>query len=344
MSAEVRIIKWRDVQRYSPRPDSFPTYRPSVEPVLEVHPDLLDSVKGLVTDQVSMIEGYGSIFSGEGREDSWVDLNVYVYNPRRYFEQQGKRYPTLHALVNLLSPNYYYTDILVDGKPRRTKLGVIGVDNFVSQAQASLKESGHLGHVYTSGRKMKAGHYLLVEGTSPEIRSQIDQATNRARIDGVWLALGLVNEIFDYQTLLREYVNLSYAADVRLEKKDKVDQIINQNALDYDLMMQDLLGAFVQKDVIEEVGGGFFRKKISLEEREVRDWLREGKGYFIAINYIKNPLTPGVVQAFEYGVQKAKRAIGSAPIDRKTVLFAAAGTLLAAGIAYAFLHRKKVVI
>lgn len=320
MSLEARERLWFYHQLQLPRADSIPVYFPSVEPVLAAHPGIVESINDLVGKEASTVFGYGSSFNGEGKADSWLDFIVVIDDVRRFHEQNRQRRPkdydpifgnpTFQTWLNRFSPNYYHTDLLVDGEVKRVKYAVLGFEDFLSQAQAGLRGRKGFGHLYTAGRLQKVGLYPLIEETDEGRRAQINQAINQARIDGVWLSLGFLPVVFNYKDLLRTYVDLSYAADIRIEKQDKVDQIIRQNEREYIVMMQDLLAAFVGNGILEQFGPGIYVKKLTLPEREARDWIREGAYYSAAINYLKNPLTCGVRNGFEYGVQKVERAIG----------------------------------
>ena len=188
---------------------------------------------------------------------------------------------------------------------------VLGIDDFLTQASAGLRHRGGLAHLYTAGRLQKAMLVPFILDEDPARRSQIDTAINQARIDGVWLAMGLLPEYFDYNNLLRTYVGLSYAADIRVEKANKVNLLIEQSQQEYARMMGDLIGAFVRTEVLEDLGiGGVYRKRMTLSEREVKNWIRESALYSAGINYVKNPLTCGVGNAVAYAMSKIQRANG----------------------------------
>lgn len=316
MRTECTEILWKASDTVLPGAGSFPAFYPSPEHALQKYPGLVPALENLGGDQLSTVFGYGSSFNGES-PDSWLDFLVVVQDAAQFHRQNQTRHPKdysppfgwrFESWLQRFSPNYKYSEISLEEGNKRIKCGVLDVDNFLTQARAGLRHRGGLAHLYTAGRLQKAILIPFILDEDPARRSQIDTAINQARIDGVWLAMGLLPEYFDYKALLRTYVGLSYAADIRVEKANKVDLLIEQSQQEYARMMEGLLGAFVKSDILEDLGEGVYGKKFTLGEREVRDWIRESALYSAGINYVKNPLTCGVGNAVDYAISKIKRA------------------------------------
>lgn len=337
MSPECRRIIWGDEAFGTPRPDKVQTYYPSTEVVLKRYPGL-DNVlrEEFGEEQFVAVFGYGSSFNGESTT-SLVDFILIVDNPFEFHRQNRNRkpgdydpitgYPGLQTWLNRFSPNYYQSQISIDGQLKNIKYGVLGFDDFLIQARSGLRGSEGVAHLYTAGRLHKVGIYPLLMADDVERRAEIDLAINQARIDGVWLALGLLPDYFDYDSFIHTYVGLSYTADVRAEKGNKVDLLIQQSQEDYAQMTGDLLRLFVDCDVLEGSIEGGFRKKISLGEREVKNWLAESAWYAFRVNYFKNPFTYGPVKALQYGIAKVDRAM-TGTVDKPEITFHQDGRIL----------------
>lgn len=312
-------ILWDDKTLELPRPGSLPTFYPSRSRSLKAYPGIISELQLIGEGQMSTAWGYGSSHTGES-SNSLIDVLIVVDDPNSFHQankdSRPKDYdpvtgiPALQAWLNRFSPNFYPSEVLIDGEPRGIKYGVIGLEDFLLQARSGLRGREGCSHLYTAGRLQKAMLVPYILDADPFTRRNIDIAINQARIDGVWLALGLLPEQFDRESLMRKYVGLSYAADVRVEKEDKIDLLINQSRAEYDEMMDDLLGAFTAEGILEQTGEDEFRKRFSLPEAEVKAWLAESAKYSFKINYLKNPMTYGPIRGLEYSLAKLRRARG----------------------------------
>jgi len=320
MAISVETITMAEARQRQPRPDSIATYHPSIEPGLQTYPGLRESFRELGGNRLVAAFGYGSSFNGESSE-SMIDVIILVDDSAAFHRENRTRRPEdyvsgfvggwrVQTALNRQSANYYHTELLIGDELKGAKYGVIGYEDFLAQAGAGLRGTGNPAHLYTSGRLHKAAIYPFIKA-EPEKQEKIDTAINQARIDGIWLALGQLPEQFDLSTMLHTYVSVSYAADLRMEKPNKIDLLISQSENDYGTMMKDLLGAFKDQNIIEEIDENQFRKVVSLTSRDVNLWLMESALYSGYINYIKTfLLTVGLGKGWEYGWAKGSRATG----------------------------------
>lgn len=323
LETEYSEIPWGDPVLERVRPDSFPTYYPSPEPVRSAYPGMVDSLKGLWRDHLVALYGYGSSVNGES-STSLVDFIVVVdrtdsfhhdnrvRRPQDYDPVMG--YAPLQSWLNKFSPNFYPSQISIEGVTKGIKYATVGLEDFFTQARAGMRGRDGVSHLYTAGRLQKAMLVPFIINPDSYTQRNIDLAINQARIDGVWLTMALLPEYFTYQELLHEYVGLSYKADKRIEKRNKVNLLISQSKNEYALMMAGLIGAFERQGILEQTDPGEFRKRVSLAEVEVRKWLKECAWYSFRVNYFKNGLTYGPFNGLSYGIAKIRRATAR-PVD-----------------------------
>lgn len=138
----------------------------------------------------------------------------------------------------------------------------------------------------------------------------VESAINTARIDGIWFAMGLLEQKFSYDELLHMYVSLSYKADVRIEKKGKVELLIDRSQDDYAAMLKPIIDSFIENSLIVSGDGGF-EKAISLPRKEVIRRLKQLRTMTFVTNYLKNTLTAGLANGLYYALQKIIRSADS---------------------------------
>jgi len=324
VSAECRETSFGAKELESPRPDSFRTYFPGIERVLQAHPGIPKALINLGGRHLIAGIGYGSSFNGES-SNSLMDFMLIVDDTRKFHDDNKKRRPQdydpvfgsprLQSWLNHFSINLYPSSIELDGQTRRIKYAVVGLEDFLTQARSGMRGREGISHLYTAGRLQKAMLMLFVVDKDPQTRESIDQAINQARIDGVWLTMALLPERFTYEQFINQYAGISYMADKRIEKPNKPKLLVDQSENEYVEMMTGLLGAFEREHILEITSFGEFRKIVSLPEEEVRRWLRESAWYSFRINYLKNILTYGPIRAFEYSVAKVIRSRSAASLS-----------------------------
>jgi len=265
---------------------------------------------------------YGSHVSGDASPTSRHDMMLIVEDTkafhRKNMELASSEYgrphsPRFHTFLNRFGFNFYQTTIPQDGQDLRVKYAVISRSDFVKGCNGSLREkqkdgTGAFGF-YVAGRMQKAALRPLYkddERKAEEI-SQIEGGINTARIDGIWLALGLQDKNFSYDDLLTTYVSLSYRTDLRVEKPGKVQTLIDRSRDDYQRMLEPIINSFVEHKLIGKDDEGF-EKIQSLSREEVDKRLKRVKVKTALVNYVKNPITGGVVKGAKYALEKIQRA------------------------------------
>ena len=263
---------------------------------------------------------YGSQVGGDASRNSMHDIIVIVQDVKKFHRENLKLHKgdyaqphlaSFHSFLNQFGFNFYLTHARGEnGQVVPLKMAVIsredfikGCNNVLPEKDAERKKAFGL---YIAGRVQKAALVPLYKLENDESSAAIESAINTARIDGVWLALGLLKKQFSFDELLQMYVSLSYKADVRVEKPDKVKMLIENNRSDYEEMMEPIIQGFIENGLIKQ-NGELFEKITSLSEKEVNKRLIEFKIITFLTNYLKNPLTSGITQGIVYALKKIAR-------------------------------------
>jgi predicted nucleotidyltransferase len=248
---------------------------------------------------VAAVIGYGSRVCGKPNESddirlrSHFDLWLVVGSYEEFYGSDMKDRRNLltllfnpfdearaHAFLNRINPNFYeerFDDVKV-------KYGVVSADDFVRLCQPDAR-------MYLKGRMQKP--VRLLYAADEETKEKIEDAIFEARQDGVMKAFTLMPEGYEhwmvepaFDGLIKKVLRLSYYADIRPEKKTKVDDIFEAS-----------------KDELREMYFPFFKHVASLlamgvsdEQRkrhadiEVKPYLRRNK-WFSGLMSLKNGLT-----------------------------------------------------
>lgn len=265
---------------------------------------------------------YGSHITGDASPTSIHDVMIIVDDAKQFHQENlmiqradygSPKNAKWHALLNRLGFNFYQTKFRGENNQiLGAKFAVISQSDFIKGCNGTfIHKDGRQGAfgLYVAGRIQKAGLsplYKRKDATSAEI----ENAINMARIDGIWFALGLLENRFSYDELLHTYVSLSYIADVRVEKKGKIDALIKNSRDDYEEMLRPIIDDFIKEGFIKRNNGGFEKIK-SLSRDEVLKRLRQLKLINFLTNYFKNPLTGGVANSIAYAVAKISRVAAS---------------------------------
>lgn len=305
-SSELDLVSSCDIRTLYPRVPSIP--------------GLSEEIDRIGGSQLVRGTGYGSAFNGDATKTSLMDILMIVRNSWAFYNEVAKleevelgttRTPGFHAEFNLEKGNFYQATLYLIGKVQKAKLWVIPVDEFVKHAHGGRPNVPEgKGGLYLAGRMHKAMFPVFVDHATEEETEKIDTSFNRARIDGVWLALGLLSRYFTYDELAEKYVNLSYAADKRVEKADKSQTLLEKNREYYEQMLHPILSCFEEKGIIESVEGkdDLFMKQMSLQEAEVKRWLKQSAQRAFWVNFSQNPLTFGPLRGLGYGLAKVRRS------------------------------------
>ena len=258
---------------------------------------------------VGMIE-YGSHVTGDATSTSRRDMILIVKDTEKFHRENMSTSPkdygrprsvAWHTFLNKFGFNFYLTSLKTnDGQNIAVKYAVISSKNFITGCS-----NGDL-ELYVAGRMQKVALRPHFYGDEKE-EEQIKKAINTARIDGVTFALGLQEkQEFNFDTLLHSYVSLSYLADVRIEKPDKIATLIEKSKEDYIKMLTPIIDEFVKSGLIEKTDYGL-RKAHSLSQEEVETILKNMKLPTAIRNFGKNTLTVGFGKGIIYAGEKIIR-------------------------------------
>jgi len=316
MSAEsVTQLNWKSPELGLVKPDSFPTYYPQkIE-----NPALERAIKRIGGSSIERAYGYGSSFSGDTAKDSLMDILLIVRNPWLFYEEAAAsrdvklgttRNGGFHALWSYEKTNFHLGTVNLDGSRQGIKIAVISHGELLKHARGGRPDAEGKGMLYLAGRLHKVALPLIFDETTPQEQQEIDLAINQARIDGVWLALGLSPRYFDFDQLAGTYVNLSYAADKRVEKANKSQILLERSYVDYLLMLAPILLCFEEAGIMRQLIGepGIYEKRMSLTEEAVKKWLKKSASHAIRVNFFQNIWTMGPLNGFKYGLAKVRRA------------------------------------
>lgn len=267
---------------------------------------------------------YGSFMTGDATPTSMIDIILIVENTKKFHEKNQSiaandygwpRSPSWHDWLNQFGFNFYHSQFQTENGPMKTKYAVISRENFIKGCNGSLpenerKKTGAFG-LYVAGRVQKAALKPFLKTDNERKITEIEKAINSARIDGVWLALGLLPKEFSFNDLLKTYVSLSYMADLRVEKAGKIQTMMEKNYEDYLAMLKPILEEFVKSGLIKSSEEEKWTKLDSPSKSNVQKRLLLIKGKTIPINYLKNPTTAGWGNAVRYALQKIRRVINS---------------------------------
>ncbi len=313
----VRELNWQDSELGLVRPDSFATYYP---PNI-INLPLERAIRRIGGDSIERAHAYGSFVSGDATKSSLMDVLLIVRNPWRFYQEAAAckdiklgttNNAGFHAMWSYEKGSYYLATLDLDGYRQEAKFAVISHGELLKHTKGGRPDPEGKGMLYQAGRLHKVVLPIIFDDTTPEERNEIDHAINRARIDGMWLALGLTPRYFDFDQLAGIYVNLSYAADKRVEKANKSQTLLTKSYDDYCKMFDPMLRCFEEAEIIRLLPGesGVYEKLMSLPEDAVREWLKKSASYAFKVNFTQNVWTMGPLNGVLYGLAKVKRAKG----------------------------------
>src|SRR3989344_206573 len=321
----VKELTWDSPELRLPKPELFPTF---YAPVDGISQNLIDQVERISGGHLEQVFAYGSTVGGVATPDSRIDLWGIARDPEDFYRYVARGpmrriiklgtfvNPRFHSWWNKRKANFYLGEIQLDGTKRGIKLGIIGHDEFLKHARGgredSVEEGKGKGRLWVPGRLHKAAFVPLLDETDTVAQQELRQAFNQARIDGMWLALGLVSRRFTFDEIAEKYTDLSYAADGRIEGGDKSKSLLYKKYDLYKEMLGAVLKCFVDVGIIKEVKRkpGNYEKVMSLSEETVRRSLLKAQHYAIKVNIPYNTLTIGPLKGLVYEFEKTKRVVG----------------------------------
>ena|SRR6266700_7382229 len=195
-----------------------------------------------------------------------------------------------HNFLNRFGFNFYQSSIPTEEGDLRIKYGVISAANFIKGCNGTLEEKEETGAgkfgLYVAGRMQKVALRSLHDRNDEQNKqlADIEAGINTARIDGVWLAMGLQDKRFTFDQLLTDYVSLSYRADIRPERTDKIPTLIEMGKADYQRMLDPIIQDFRDQNLITQYEDGGFEKMHSLSKEQVERRLKKIKQRTFIIN------------------------------------------------------------
>lgn len=306
----VETIGWKSPKFRLVTPDSVDTFYP--DPFNK--PGLAEAIHRFGGGQIIQARGYGSAFSADAAKDSLMDILVIVRNQWAFYDALAAnknihlgtvRDSGFHALWGYQKANFYLGNLNFDGESHGAKLWVMDYYELLQHARGGRPEVPEgKGYLYVAGRLQKAMIPEIFDEATPEEKEGIDLAINQARIDGVWLALGLVPRVCDIDTLASTYTDLSYLADKRgkVEKANKSEALFENRYDDYREMLDPILLSFADQGIIELLGpeeDGFV-KIMSPSKGDAVFWLAQCADHASKVNIRQNTFTMGPIEGPRY--------------------------------------------
>jgi len=180
-----------------------------------------DGVGALVEDLLNRYGGvtqailfYGSCFRTGDDTDGLVDLYVIVDSYRAALPNR------LHAMANkLLPPNVFYLELPVQDRVVRTKYAVLSLKDF------QRGTSKHWFHSYLWGRFAQPAGLLYARNN--QVKRQVEMALAKAVITFITRVMPGLEERFTARDLWHHGLLLSYRAELRSEKPDKLVNLVD---------------------------------------------------------------------------------------------------------------------
>jgi len=180
---------------------------------------LADRIRTTYGDAVRGILFYGSCLRSGDDRGGMVDLYVIV---ERYRDAYPSRF---WAVLNkILPPNVFYLETPAEGRVVRAKYAVL------SLADLAAGTSTAWFHSYLWGRFAQPAAILYTQ--SPEVAEQLHQALGQAVLTFLTRVIPCVPERFSTRELWLKGLSLSYRAELRAERPEKVAGLF-QSSADY---------------------------------------------------------------------------------------------------------------
>lgn len=215
MTAPARLVTLirRETSRETP-----PSLRPLIEAIL-----------GQYGDAAQAILYYGSCFRKGDDTEGIVDLYLVVDHYRHAY--RGHSYALLNAL---LPPNVFYLEVMHQGSVKRAKYAVFSCKDLLRGA--TMRRF----HSYLWGRL--AQPMGLVYARNEQVAEQVYAAMAHALLTFVTRVLPHVPSQFTCRDLWCEGLRLSYAAELRAERRDKLSNLFDAAPQHYEALTQAAMG------------------------------------------------------------------------------------------------------
>jgi hypothetical protein len=193
--------------------------RKSAQPAAAAVQALADRIRAAYGDAVQGILFYGSCLRSGDDRGGMVDLYVIVDRYARTYRSR------LWVLLNqILPPNVFYLETRAEGRVVRAKYAVL------SLADLKRGTSRDWFHSYLWGRFAQPAAILYAQ--SPEAAEHLHRALGQAVITFLARVVPCAPERFSTRELWLKGFSLSYRAELRAERPDKIAGLFN-SAADY---------------------------------------------------------------------------------------------------------------
>jgi hypothetical protein len=205
-------------------------YRQISQPASPAIGALTDTLLATYRQAIQAILFYGSCLrTGDDRE-GLVDLYVLI---DRYRATYPSRF--LAALNKLLPPNVFYLEVPYENRMVRAKYAVISLSDF------TCGTSKRWFHSYIWGRF--AQPVGLVYARNDQVAKHVQAALNQAVLTFIARALPCVASPFTARDLWRRGLELSYRAELRAERPDKLVRLLEAAPAYYEQITRTALEA-----------------------------------------------------------------------------------------------------
>jgi len=217
---------------------------------------------------------YGSCFRTGDDTDGLVDLYLIVDSYRAALPNRSQ------AVANrLLPPNVYYLELAVQDRVVRTKYAVLSLEDL------QRGTSRQWFHSYLWGRFAQPAGLLYVRNN--QVEKKVREALARAVITFITRVVPATEERFTARDLWRDGLLLSYRAELRSEKPDKLVHLVESAPEYYEQITRAAIGSVPFKvEIIAEQDGFLYQAHIptSVRYRSHLAWtLRKLQGKVLSL-------------------------------------------------------------
>jgi hypothetical protein len=215
---------------------------------------LADRIRATYGDAVRGILFYGSCLRSGDDRGGMVDLYVIV---DRYASAYRSRF---WALLNqILPPNVFYLETRAEGRVVRAKYAVL------SLADLKRGTSRAWFHSYLWGRFAQPAAILYAQ--SPEVAEQLHRALGQAVLTFLSRVIPCAPERFSTRELWLKGFSLSYRAELRAERPEKIAGLFQSSADFYEQITAAVLPLLPYPVKCINGEGGHFTPRISIRQR-----------------------------------------------------------------------------
>lgn len=217
---------------------------------------LADRIRATYGDAVRGILFYGSCLRSGDDRGGMVDLYVIV---ERYRDAYASRF---WAVLNqILPPNVFYLEASAEGRVVRAKYAVLSLADLAAGTSAAWF------HSYLWGRF--AQPTAILHAQSPEVAEQLHQALGQAVLTFLTRVIPCAPTRFSTRELWLKGLSLSYRAELRAERPEKVAGLFQSSPDYYERVTAAALPLLPYRvERLDGSGGGF--------EARIPGWRRLG--------------------------------------------------------------------